>query len=181
MIETLVAIAIAIATQTGSRAETLVQRARAAVTSLRVIPGPIVQPVGKPVGCGAVELAKVDTDVEFVRKVLVWPDSVEQELLARQMLASVESQRRAILALCAPSKVFRPRVNLERRASPFEDDPFDEDRKDPRPADIDLDKATVRLDGIVVPARQLVEAVHVMSGEIEELRRELRELKAARK
>ncbi len=181
MIETLVAIAIAVATQTGNRAETLVQRARSAVASVWVIPGPTVRPVGTHVGCGAVELSKADGDIEFARRVLVWPDSVEQELLARQMLASVESQRRAILALCASSKVFRPRASPKRYASPFENDPFEEDRRDRRPADIDLDKATVRLDGIVVPARQLVEAVHVMSGEIEELRRELRELKAAQK
>jgi hypothetical protein len=181
MIETLVAIAIAIATQTGSGAEALVKRAKAAIASVRMVQGPAVRPARKRVGCGAVELEKAEADAEFARRVLVWPDSIDQELLARQMLGSAESQKRAVLALCAPSTVVRPRANLGRRASPFEDDPFDEDREDRRPADIDLDKTTVRIDGMVVPARQIVEAVHAMSGEIEELRRQLRELKEAKK
>jgi hypothetical protein len=181
MIETLVAIAIAIATQTGSRIEALVQSAKGAIASVRMVRSPAAQPAPGRVGCGAFELAKVEADAEFARRVLVWPDSIDQELLARQMLASVESQKRAVLALCAPSTVVRTRASLGRKESPFEDDPFEEDREGRRPADIDLDKATVRIDGIVVPARQLVEAVHTMSGEIEELRRELREMKEVRK
>ena len=156
MIETVVAIAIAIATQTGSGAEALVQRAKAAITSVRMVRGPVERRARKNVGCGAVELTKAEADAEFARRVLVWPGSIDQELLARQMLVSAESQKRAVLALCAPSTVVRPRANtvvrpranLEPRASPFEDDPFDQDREDRRPADIDLDKTTVRMDGI---------------------------------
>jgi hypothetical protein len=181
MIETLVAIAIAITTQTGSKAEALVQTARAAITSVRMVRRPTVRLARKHVGCGAVELAKAEADAEFARKVLVWPDSNDQKLLARQMLATVEAQKRAVFAVCAPSTVVRPRASLERRASPFEDDPFEEDRQDRRPADIDLDKTTVRVDGMVVPARQLVDTVRAMSEEIEELRGQLRELKEAKK
>jgi len=39
----------------------------------------------------------------------------------------------------------------------------------------------MRVDGKVVPARELVDAIRAMSDEIEELRRQLRELKEAKK
>jgi len=182
MIDTLVAIAIAIVAQTESRAEAIiVQAAKAAITTVRMARQPVVRPSRKYVGCGAAELAMADIDIEFAKKVLVWPDSIDQELLARQMLAAAESRKRAVLAVCAPSTVMRPRVVLIRKGSPYQDDPFEEDREDRRPADIDLDKTTMRVDGTVVPARELVDAIRAMSGEIEDLRRQVRELKEAKK
>jgi hypothetical protein len=39
----------------------------------------------------------------------------------------------------------------------------------------------MRIDGKVVPARELVDAIRAMSGEIEDLRRQLRELKEAKR
>jgi hypothetical protein len=181
MIDTLIAIAIAIVAQTEGKAEAIAQAAKAAITTVRMVRQPVVRPSRKYVGCGAAEIAKTEADAQFAKKVLVWPDSIDQELLARQMLAAAESQKRAVLAMCAPSTVMRRRSNVDRKESPYHDDPFDEDREDRRPADIDLDKTTMRVDGTVVQARELVDAIRAMSGEIEDLRRQLRELKEAKK
>ena len=73
------------------------------------------------------------------------------------------------------------RPNLLRKESPYQDDPFEGNREDRRSVDIDLDKATMRVEGTLVPARELVDAIRAMSGEIEDLRRQLRELKEAKK
>jgi len=181
MIDALVAIAIAIVAQTESKAEAIFQAAKAAIPTVRMVRQPVVRPTRKYVGCGAAELAKVEADAEFANKVLVWPGSIDQELVAREMLAAAQSQKRAVLAVCAPSTEMRPRPNLGRKESPYLDDPFEEDREDRRSADIDLDRATMRVDGKVVPARELVDAIRAMSGEIEDLRRQLRELKEAKK
>jgi hypothetical protein len=191
MIDTLVAIAIAIVGQTEGKAGTIAQAAKAAIATVRIVRRPVVrqpvvqqppvQPRRKYVGCGAAKLAKVEADAEFANRVLVWPDSIDQELVAREMLAAALSQKRAVLAVCAPSTVIRPRPNPARKESPYQEDPFDEDRTDRRSADIDLDTTTMRVDGKVVPARELVDAIRAMSDEIEELRRQLRELKEAKK
>ena len=181
MIDALLAIAIAIVAQTEGKAEAIAQAAKAAIATVRIVRQPVVRPSRKYIGCGAAELTKAQADADFAKKVLVWPDSIDQELLARQMLAAAESQKRAVLAMCAPSTVMRPGPNLDRKESPYQDDPFDEDREDRRPADIDLDKTTMRVDGTVVPARELVDAIRAMSGEIEDLRRQLRELREAKK
>jgi len=181
MIDTLVALAIAIVGQTEGKAEALARAAKPAITVVRMVGQPVVRPRRKYVGCGAAELAKVDADAAFANKVLVWPGSIDQELVAREMLAAAQSQKRAVLAECAPSPVMRPGRSLGRKESPYQDDPFDEDREDHRSADIDLDKTTMRIDGKVMPARELVDAIRAMSGEIEDLRRQLRELKEAKK
>jgi hypothetical protein len=191
MIDALIAIAITIVGQTEGKAEAIAHAAKAAMTTLRVVGQPVVRPSPKYVGCGAAELAEVEADAEFANKVLLWPDSIDQELVAREMLGAAQSRKRAVLAMCAPSTVMRPGPKLGRKESPYpddyrkespyHDDPFDEDRDDRRSADIDLDKTTMRIDGKVVPARELVDAIRAMSGEIEDLRRQLRELKEAKR
>ena len=83
MIDALVAIAIAIVAQTESKAEAIFQAAKAAIPTVRRVRQPVVRPTRKYVGCGAAELAKVEADAEFANKVLVWPGSIDQELVAR--------------------------------------------------------------------------------------------------
>jgi hypothetical protein len=110
--------------------------------------------------------------------------------ISRSSLSVHQSQKHAVLAVCAPSTVLRPLPNLPRKESPYQDDPkespyqddpFEGNREDRRSVDIDLDKATMRVEGTLGPARELVDAIRAMSGEIEDLRRQLRELKEAKK
>jgi hypothetical protein len=191
MIDALIAIAITIVGQTEGKAEAIARATKGAMTVVRMVGQPVVRPSREYVGCGAAELAKVEADAEFANRVLVWPGSIDHELVAREMLSATQSQKRAVLAVCAPSTVMRPRPKLGRKESPYQDDhrkespyhddPFEEDLEDRGSAEIDLDKTTMRIDGKVVPARELVDAIRAMSGEIEDLRRQLRELKEAKK